>query len=68
MVKSSTVSEICAIDGELVICVELGFDSIVACPWIAGATFKDEHAMIDGRTVEGTEGVNLRRRRIFISC
>lgn len=65
MVKASAVPEVGSIDGKLVVGVKLSFHGVIAGPWITGATFQDEHPVIDGRTVEWTEGINFGRRRIW---
>ena len=59
MVESGSVSEVCSIDGKLVVGVQLGLHCIVARPWITTTALQDEHAMIDGRAVERTERIDF---------
>ena len=51
--------EVRPIDSKLIVCVKLGLHGIVAGPWITGATFQNEHPMIDSRAIEWAEGINL---------
>jgi len=60
MVKAGAVPEVRPINRKLIVCVKLGFHGVVAGPRITGAAFKNEHPVIDGRTIEWAESVDLR--------
>jgi hypothetical protein len=60
------VAEVRAINRELVICIELGFEIVLGLPWVGGGGLKDEHAMVDCRTGEVAIHVLLWGRLIGI--
>ena len=51
--------EVGAVDGELIIGVELALQRVVAGPRVTTAALKDVHPVVDGWAIERTEGVNL---------
>jgi hypothetical protein len=59
MVKASAVPEVRPINGKLIVCVKLSFHGVVAGPWITGAAFQNEHSVVDSRTIERAECINL---------
>lgn len=58
--------EVCSVDGELVIGVELGFVGEVGAPRVGPLAFEDVHTMVDGRAVVGTVHVYLGRGRVVV--
>lgn len=58
--------EICPVDGELVVGVQLGFVGVVRRPGIAAAGFEDVHAVVHGWTAVVAEHVDLRWWRVVI--
>jgi hypothetical protein len=59
VVKAGAVPEVRPINRKLIVCVKLGFHGVVAGPRITGAAFQNEHSVIDSRTIERTECVDL---------
>lgn len=51
------VEKVGAVNGELVIGVEFALQGEVGRPGIGAITGQDEHAMVNGRTVDGTQGI-----------
>jgi hypothetical protein len=59
VVKPSAMPEVRPINGKLIVCVKLSFHGVVAGPWITGATFQNKHSVVDSRTIERAECINL---------
>lgn len=57
------VEKVSAVDGELVVGVEFGLQGEVGGPGIGTISGQDEHAVVDGGTVDGTQCI-LQRRRV----
>jgi len=68
MVESGSVSKVGSIDGELIVSVQLGLHCVVAGPRITTTALQHEHAVVDRRTVEWTECIDLRRRCVYHVC
>ena len=50
MVETRGVAEVGPVDGELVKCVELGFEGVVGGPGVCAGRFEHVHPVVDGGT------------------
>ena len=66
MVQLIVVLKVCAVDGELVVRVELAFVSVGGSPRIRTYAFDDVHAMVDGGAVVLAPHLCFRRRRVEV--
>lgn len=51
------IEEVGPVDGKLVISIELALEGEIGRPGVRGVAAQDEHAVVDGRAVDGTQGI-----------
>jgi len=66
MVELGAQLEVCAVDGELVVGVQLGGECVGGGPDVGARGDEGVHTVIDGRAVEGTVHAGLRRRVVAV--